>query len=304
MIITVATTGYHDLVLPQGYCYMEVGSSCHERRISGILHDDEGENISWKNDTYCELTALYWLWKNSEDQVLGLCHYRRLFSEDMQISMFPLQMEHENRAADNILKEDKIRCLLKNHDLILPMPYEPGDCTAREDLHRFVSEKDIAILEDLMEGSFPDYFAALQTVFASRNLSYCNMLIAGRAVFDGYCSFLFDFLEKYEKVIDLSGHSTQQRRIFGYVSEVLLNVYVEANHLVPAYVNILAVTECFGKSAAQKTAARFYTVIQKACRGKIGKKIYRMYFQKRYPKRYENFEFLENKWMQDRKKRG
>ena len=38
------------------------------------------DSISNKNDSYCELTGMYWALKNLKNvDVIGLCHYRRYF---------------------------------------------------------------------------------------------------------------------------------------------------------------------------------------------------------------------------------
>ena len=42
---------------------IQVGSILTQERFSGMLMDDTGENISERNRSYCELTALYWAWK-------------------------------------------------------------------------------------------------------------------------------------------------------------------------------------------------------------------------------------------------
>ena len=64
-------------------CPIQVGAALSREHMQGMLHDDEGIHISEKNRSYCELTAIYWAWKNLEADYYGLFHYRRYFSFDV-----------------------------------------------------------------------------------------------------------------------------------------------------------------------------------------------------------------------------
>ena len=61
------------------YLPVQVGVEGKEK-ILDYQPDNEGENISSKNPYYCELTALYWAWKNLKADYIGLTHYRRHFA--------------------------------------------------------------------------------------------------------------------------------------------------------------------------------------------------------------------------------
>ena len=47
--------------------------------------------------------------------------------------------------------------------------------------------------------------------------------------FESYCSFMFNVLGKLEKQIDLKGYSVQEKRVYGYISELLMDVWLENN---------------------------------------------------------------------------
>ena len=67
------------LVNQEPYLPIHVGKALNTNDL-GIAGDDTGDNISSKNKSYCELTGLYWAWKNLKGvDIIGLCHYRRYF---------------------------------------------------------------------------------------------------------------------------------------------------------------------------------------------------------------------------------
>ena len=61
------------------YAVLQVGAQGKENL--GYLQDNTGDNISYKNPNFCELTGLYWIWKNCDDEYKGLVHYRRYFGK-------------------------------------------------------------------------------------------------------------------------------------------------------------------------------------------------------------------------------
>ena len=94
------------------YSSMLVGASIHEEVDDQFdVKDNSGENISEKNPNYCELTGIYWIWKNAKVDNVGICHYRRFFSHKFIFG---------NKKY--FLQGKDIERLLEKYSIIVPKP--------------------------------------------------------------------------------------------------------------------------------------------------------------------------------------
>lgn len=211
--IFIVTHKQVEIPRKDGYSVITVGKD--NLNFSNAFSDKTGDNISEKNPYYCELTAHYWMWKNYKEEYdyIGLVHYRRFFEYKRKI----------------ISERDIERIFAKNDGVLLKKYILP--CTVREyySLHGYGKEKDIALVENIISKKYPDYQIALRKVLNGNSASYCNMFIFNKKDFIKYSGWLFDILGELESLIDIADYSKEEARVFGYVSEILLNVWAEVN---------------------------------------------------------------------------
>lgn len=243
--ILVATHKPIKFGLPNNYKWVQVNAA-NSGQWDHYFHDDDGrDNISLKNPSYCELTVLYRLWKESQVDFVGLCHYRRFFGQGFMADLIeragiPVRKRSIKRF---LLKDRSIARYLKHHDIILTKPYCPFPLNVYEDLLRFIYPSDILAMIEVISHHSPDYSESLQKVLLSKSISYCNMFVTRREIADQYCTWLFDVLGEIEKRIDISSYDPSHTRVFGYMAEVLLNVYVQKHQLTKKTVPLLSLDE-------------------------------------------------------------
>ncbi len=195
----------------------------------GYQPDSSGDNISQKNAGYCELTGLYWAWKNMDAEIYGLCHYRRYLGS----------RQFRQQKKDRILQEAEIRKLLSEHDLILPRKRHYWIETRGSQYAHAHHQEDLELTEKVLAENYPENVAAWKHMLQTRSGHICNMFIMRKELFTEYCDWLFDVLFEVERRLDISGYSDKDRRVFGYLGERLLDVWIESRGLTYAEVPMI-----------------------------------------------------------------
>lgn len=202
------------------YVPIQVGAA-----ISPTLNftkDNTGDNISDKNPLFCELTALYWAWKNSSADYIGLVHYRRHFSGNNHF------IKVKNKK---VLDPEKLQNTLKNSDLILPRKRHYFIMNLYDHYAKTMREEHLIATEKIITNQCPEYLPEFQKLKTHTSMHAFNMFVMKRELLDQYCSWLFPILFALEKEIDVANYTSFEKRYIGRISERLLDVWINTNHL-------------------------------------------------------------------------
>lgn len=211
--------------MPEDEIYMPVHVGKKGKESIGFIGDDEGENISEKNPYFCELTGLYWAWKNVNAEYVGLCHYRRHFTLDKKIH------RNEQIKFEKIANKEQISKLLINNDIILPKKrnYFIENLYSHYKHTMYIEPLDET--RKIIEEKYPEYLEEFDRLHKRTSAHMFNMFIMKKEILNEYCIWLFDILFELEKRIDIQQYDSFHSRFFGRISELLLDVWINKNGL-------------------------------------------------------------------------
>lgn len=224
MDIKILVAAHKKYWMPSDPVYLPLQVGAEGKPSLGYTPDNTGENISAKNPNFCELTGIYWAWKNLSVDYIGLCHYRRYFAHGQHGS----SLEDKHKA---ILSGADYEQLLAECDCLLPTKRNYYIETVRSQYEHAHNKSDLGMVELIIKEKYPDYSNAFAAVMDRRKLHILNMFVMKWKLFDAYCKFLFDILFELERRIDISKYDQYEARVFGFLSERLLNVWIEKNRI-------------------------------------------------------------------------
>lgn len=184
-------------------------------RKPGWLCAADGDNIEQYNDRINETTGLYWIWKNTDCEYVGLSHYRRYFKEKEE----SIRLSRER--IENILVKHK-------RDIIMPA------VRLGWSVHRNIGMASGDVLTDTVRNLFreaiaekqPDYLEAFDRVMDGKFMYYCGMFVTRREIVNAYCEWLFSFLLDVVDRVDVSALGFYEKRVCGYFCEAFWTVWL------------------------------------------------------------------------------
>ncbi len=216
MKIKIFTMTHKKFEIPTDKMYEPLQVGREGKADLGYLADNTGEHISDLNCYYSELTGFYWLWKNyHKTEYIGTCHYRRYLLNEQE----------------KIFTEAEYLKLLEEYDLIttkrvlLNNSYHFG-FSANHNIHA------LDVTGEVIKELHPAYYDAFLRLVNGAETYFGNIIVTSKVLFDEYCDWLFSIFFEVQKRIDMETDEDEyHKRVFGFISEFLLLVWVTVKKL-------------------------------------------------------------------------
>lgn len=241
--------------------YLPIQVGAVQKNDLGIQKDSDGDNISSQNPYCSEMSAVYWLWKNTIADYKGLFHYRRflnlerdsslkrlpqkgvyyitkflsMFIRDLNYSYsaFPIRQIQEKEVGhylerfasfiDSDIAENAVDCYALGY---IKNSNRKMKSILMESIGLWHYTRALQILKDTCPAFYP-YFE--KTLYSNKFCS-CNIIIAKSDIYDEYCNIMFSFLQKYHEYMNdglrQNAINNAMNRDSGYIAELITDAYI------------------------------------------------------------------------------
>ena len=219
--------------MPNDKMYLPLHVGAEGKKDLGYTKDNTEDNISLKNPFFCELTGLYWAWKNVDAEYIGLAHYRRHFTLSNK------KYKNEDDKFNHILTDKELKELLKENNIILPKKRKYYIENLYDHYKHTMYVEPLDETRNIIKEKYPEYLSEFDKLHKRTSAHMFNMLIMKQEILNEYCTWLFDILFELEKRIDTKKYDTFHARFYGRVSELLLDVWLNTNNLNYKEINFM-----------------------------------------------------------------
>ncbi|MDO4803237.1 MAG: DUF4422 domain-containing protein [Lachnospiraceae bacterium] len=227
--VIVAAHKLYPMPTDKMYLPVHVGAaisdlSDNEADELGFTKDNTGDNISDKNAQYCELTGLYWAWKNVKADYLGLVHYRRYFTRYRFVAK---GKDLEEVLSEKVLTMRQARILAEHYKVIVPEKRRYYIETLYSHYAHTHYAEHLDKAREVISRKYPAYLDSFDEVMTHTYGYMFNMMLMERHLVNRYCKWLFDILGELEGRIVSPENDPYQGRYLGRIAEIIFNVWLD-----------------------------------------------------------------------------
>lgn len=211
--------------MPNDDIYLPIHVGAEGKESIGYQADNVGENISNKNSYFCELTGLYWAWKNLNADYMGLSHYRRHFTCCKNIP------KKEEDKFEILLNREQVEKILETTDIILPKKRKYYIENLYDHYKHTMYIEPLDETRKIIEEQCPEYLTEFDKLHKRTSAHMFNMFIMKKEYLDKYCDWVFKILFELEQRVKPEQYDSFHARYLGRISELLLDVWINTNNL-------------------------------------------------------------------------
>ncbi|KMO85980.1 exopolysaccharide biosynthesis protein [Megasphaera cerevisiae DSM 20462] len=223
MDIKIIVATHKHYWMPDDPVYLPLQVGAEGKTDLGYIADNTGDNISSKNANFCELTGMYWAWKNVRSDYIGMVHYRRYFTRK--------EVRNIDNKKRQILTVSEWEILLAKYSVVVSDKRRYYIESNRSHYNHAHHQEGLDMTEKIIRETYPAYVSSFEKVMSRTWAHMFNMFVMRRDLLDSYMTWLFGILETLEKYLNLQGYDRYQQRVFGFVAERLLDVWLEKNQI-------------------------------------------------------------------------
>lgn len=215
---------------------IQTGRAIASEIFDEMIGDDTGENISFLNESFCELTAIYWAWKNYDTignpDCIGFMQYRRCFifnkkyDTNKHSGIFYFESSNEDTWKDINLDDKNINEILIHCKNVIPKKFIIDE-TIEEQYKNNHYAKDFDELKKILFKLHPEQKDKFLSFCSGNSIHWFMMFILKKEIFFKYCEWIFPILFELHNSISTEEYSEYQKRAIAFMAERLTGFFLQ-----------------------------------------------------------------------------
>ena len=180
---------------------------------------------------------MYWVWRNTKTEYVGLYHYRRylsyLIDNALKNQQYALTIDRTQANVDYLASDaqrDALLGKLKVFDVVMPRKF-PHFPSIEVFYTSIVEPEPWRVFVEEVKNFYPKEIPADKYFQVSAESTLCNMFVTRWEIFDAYCQDLFQIIDRVFQKVGPKFSDPHQNRYPGFLAERFFGYWLHIKNI-------------------------------------------------------------------------